>query len=51
MSAKAGLSDQGHGAVGAAQFKLGQRPAAPDRVDMRGRVIIGVDRNADVAEG
>jgi hypothetical protein len=48
--AKSDLVNKPHGAMWAIQLKF-RTPAAPfDRMDMRRRMVIGIDRHADVSD-
>jgi hypothetical protein len=47
---KPGLFDQVHGTSRAIQFNLGQCPITPDGVDMRRRMIVGIDRYANASD-
>ena len=50
-AAKTGLFDQTHRAVRAIQFKLRPPAARLDGMDMRRRMIVGVDRHTDISDG
>jgi hypothetical protein len=47
---KSGLLDQPHRAMGTIQLKPRPRSAAPDRVDMRWRVVVGIYHQANVSD-
>lgn len=47
---EAGLLGQCHGAIWRVEVEFCQRAVRPHGVNMRGRMVVGVDGNADVVD-